>query len=355
MLDLKNIRLLQNRSTRLDFLVILSVVLSALFFDLMTASVVGISLAIIMFIRDQMKVSVIRRTFSGEHTFSKHLRSISELAILEASGNKTLILELQGHLFFGTTDQLYSSLEPHLKTSRFVILDMRRIQSVDYTATQMLKQIHARLREEGGSLIVSNLLGEKNILEHLLRTRPAEFEGMLLFHDLNAALEHTEDVTLSEARFEKTEVHEGLELHDFEIFKDMPQDVLQAFSNCIETREFKAGEELFKEKDPGNEIYFIRSGTIQLNLHLAQQRQIRLLTISQGGMFGEMAFIDRQSRSSDAIAVRTASLFVLPRSGFDDIARKHPATAVWFFERMASIISARLRISNAEVKSLKEH
>jgi sulfate permease, SulP family len=355
MVDFKSIYLLKSRSTRLDFLVMLSVVLSAMFLDLMTASVIGIGLAIIMFMRDQMKVSVIRRTIRGDQTFSKQLRSISDMAILEASGRKTIIMELQGHLFFGTTDQLYNNLEPYLSDSRFLVLDMRRIHSLDFTATQMLKQIHSRLKSNGGNLIISNLHVERNILEHMHATRPDEFTGLLFFQDLNAALEHLEDVVLSDARTQVMEDHEGLELHDFEIFEGMPDDVLAAFSSCLAERICEAGEVLFREKDKGDIIFFVRKGAVHVNLHLSGDKHLRLLTIGKEGMFGEMAFIDKQSRSSDAVIVKPTQLYVLSREIFEMISMEHPAIAAWFYERMASLISARLRITNSELKVLKEH
>ena len=50
------------------------------------------------------------------------------------------IFELQGSLFFGTTDQLYTALEPALENSRFIILDLRRVQTVDVTAAHMLER-----------------------------------------------------------------------------------------------------------------------------------------------------------------------------------------------------------------------
>jgi MFS superfamily sulfate permease-like transporter len=67
------------------------------------------------------------------------------------------IVELQGSLFFGTADQLYRSLEPELKTRDFLILDMRRIQTVDVTAAHLLEQVKDMLAERKGFLIFSQI------------------------------------------------------------------------------------------------------------------------------------------------------------------------------------------------------
>ena len=115
------------------------------------------SLAIFLFIREQIRGSVMRRKLYGNQISSTQHRLPAEKKVLEQYGTMTTVCELQGSLFFGTTDKLFSELEPDLKMSRYVILDMRRVQSVDFTAAHMLEQIEAMLKERGGHLIFTNL------------------------------------------------------------------------------------------------------------------------------------------------------------------------------------------------------
>src|SRR3989304_36964 len=79
------------------------------------------------------------------------------MAGLDRGGDRTAIFELQGSLFFGTTDQLYKALEQDLKTSTYLILDMRRVQSVDVTAAHLLQQIEETLAERNAYLLFSDL------------------------------------------------------------------------------------------------------------------------------------------------------------------------------------------------------
>ena len=66
-------------------------------------------------------------------------------------GERTAIFELQGSLFFGTTDQLYTDLEAELKKRDYIVLDMRRVQSVDLTAAHMLEQVEDMMSERNGT------------------------------------------------------------------------------------------------------------------------------------------------------------------------------------------------------------
>ena len=100
-------RLLRYPAGRLDFAVIVGVILVAVTVDLIAASGVGVALAILLFIRDQIRGSVIRRKRGLDQVSSKTLRLDSEREILNKHGGQGVFCELQGNLFFGTTDQLF--------------------------------------------------------------------------------------------------------------------------------------------------------------------------------------------------------------------------------------------------------
>ena len=76
--------------------------------------------------------------------------------LLVQRGSQTAIVELQGSLFFGTKDQLYSALEPELGKRNYIVLDMRRVQSVDVTAVHLLSQIRDSLAERGAFLVLND-------------------------------------------------------------------------------------------------------------------------------------------------------------------------------------------------------
>jgi SulP family sulfate permease len=58
--------------------------------------------------------TIIRNKLDGKQRFSKRARLGHEMDLLEQRGDQTVMLELQGSLFFGTKDQLYTALEPEL-------------------------------------------------------------------------------------------------------------------------------------------------------------------------------------------------------------------------------------------------
>ena len=65
-------------------------------------------------------------------------RPEAETRLIAQKGDKAVILELQSSFFFGTTFELYSVLEAEIKTCDYIILDLRRVLSMDITAAHML-------------------------------------------------------------------------------------------------------------------------------------------------------------------------------------------------------------------------
>lgn len=83
----------------MDFAVILSVVCVAQI-GLIAASAVAICLAILLFIRDQIRGSVILNKVNLQGARSKRRRLLAETAILEQQADKAAVIQWQGNLFF---------------------------------------------------------------------------------------------------------------------------------------------------------------------------------------------------------------------------------------------------------------
>ncbi|MFH1526105.1 MAG: SLC26A/SulP transporter family protein [Bacteroidota bacterium] len=359
MIDKKTFPLLKSKSTFFDFFVTFAVVLAAVSYSLIIAAGVGIGLAILLFLREQMRTSVIKRKVFGNQIFSKKVRLEDELDILLKHGDQTLVLELQGQLFFGTTDQLLSELDPLIQEFKYIIIDMKRVLSLDYTAAHLLKQIKRRIKKQKGYLIFSSvpihLPTGKNIRNYLNELGLNEKKRLKFFDSLYLALEWTEDRTLKDEGALYADEFKPLELNEIEVFEEMTKESLNTFAEIMIEKTFANGEVIFKQGAVSEEIYFIRKGNVKIVLPLKAGMTHHIATFTRGGYFGDMSFLDKEKRSADAIADGEVSLYVLERSKFDEIIKTNPELGSIFFEKLALTISSRLRQSNIELKALEEN
>ncbi len=357
MIDRTCLHFLKSRETVLDFVVIAAVVAVALTFSLIAASATGIVLAILLFIREQIGGSVVRRKSYGNQTFSKRVRLKEEMEILEQRGDAAVIFELQGSLFFGTTDQLYSALESELKARTYVILDMRRVQSVDVTTAHMLEQVKDMLAEHQGFLIFSrlpaNLPSGQDMQQYFDSVGLVHTQSHVkIFGDLDEAVEWVEDRIIAAATLNHTD-EKLLDLHEIGLFKGRKEETMRALEACMEKRRVKEGETIFTRGETGDELFLIRRGAVRIMLPLNDRQSIHLSTFGRGNFFGEMSFLDGAARSADAIAYRDVELFVLARKKFDLLANEHKMVAINLLEGVASALAARLRYANAEMRALE--
>ncbi len=358
MIDFKSARLVRHRSTRFDYFVVLSVVLSAVAFGLLTAALVGIALAIVLFLRGQINSSVVRRKITGGKSFSKKRRLSDEAAVLEKEGGRIIVFELQGQLFFGTTDQLFTEMEKYISICDYIILDMKRVQSVDFSAANMLNQIHKRIKGKSGYMMLSNipmnLATGQNIKKYLDRLGFSETTDLKFFHDIDAALEWSEEDILEKYAHEKALAGRMLSLSEIEILKGTSEKVLAMLSEHVKEKSFEEDEYVFRMGEKSDEICFMRSGMVKILLPMHDGTSLHIATFSKGDFFGDMSFLDKADRSANALCKAPTSIFLLSRSEFDKAVEKYPELGGIFFERLALEISHRLRLNNIELLALGE-
>ncbi len=357
MIDRHSFALLRQRSTILDFAVIAAVIFTALTVSLIAASGVGIALAVVLFIREQIGGRVVRRKVYGNQSFSKQIRLPEAMKILEQRGDQAVTLELQGSLFFGTTNQLYTALEPEFKTRKYILLDMRRVQTIDVTASHMLEQIRDMMAEKGGFLVFAhlpqNLPSGRDMQQYFDQLGLAPYKGAArIFDELDAAQEWVENRILKEAEIGRTE-DKMLELHEFGLFKGRKEATMAALELLLGRRSFKPGEKILSRGQTGDELFLIRKGSVRVMLPLEDGKSIHISSMGRGDFFGEMAFLDGTHRSAETSAFDQVELFVLSRKTFDAFADGHKKVGLSLMEGLASALAARLRHTNVELQALE--
>ena len=359
MFDRKSLRLLRRRSTQLDFAVSATVIVAAVTIDLIAAAGIGVALAALLFVRDLARSSVIRRTAYGDALFSRQRRLPAEREALRRAGPRTVVCELQGSLFFGTTDQLLVELDKDLKSCLFVVLDMHRLQSVDFTAVHMLKQIEDSLHERDGCLLLCHLppslptgqdleayFAEVGLVKPKRRVR--------LFGELDAALEWAEDRLLEAEGLTPSVSAAALDLEHIELARELDGPALDALRSVLREATLAPGQPVFRRGDEGDEVFLIRKGRVRILLPLDGGKEHHVATFGRSDFFGEVAFLDHGARTADAVALTATQLYALSRARFDALSRSHPALGAVLFARLARALALRLRQTDAELALLQD-
>jgi CRP-like cAMP-binding protein len=139
---------------------------------------------------------------------------------------------------------------------------------------------------------------------------------------------------------EKTALAEAHRLLDnCVLFASLSPDERAAISARARIRTYKAGETVFAMGSPGDQMMALLSGTIRISVPFSEGKELFLATIQSGEIFGELAVLDGNERSADAMAETACTVAVLDRSDILSFFERNPS--VW--PKLVKLLVQRLR------------
>jgi CRP/FNR family cyclic AMP-dependent transcriptional regulator len=111
----------------------------------------------------------------------------------------------------------------------------------------------------------------------------------------------------------------------FQHFDDDERSVLAA---SMAERMVTAGDVLFKTGDPGDSMFIVRSGQVELYVKDKAGQKIVLHVAEPGEFFGELSLLDGGSRTATGCALSAGELWILDREDLQQLFRKRPDAAL---------------------------
>jgi CRP/FNR family transcriptional regulator, cyclic AMP receptor protein len=112
-------------------------------------------------------------------------------------------------------------------------------------------------------------------------------------------------------------------------------------------KEFSRGTVLFKEGEPGKEMYVLQSGRVTISKHVRDVEKV-LAVLGPGEFFGEMAIISNKPRNASATVSEDAKLLVIDPKTFEGMIRGNSEIAVRLIKKLAE----RLSEADAQIENL---
>lgn len=112
-------------------------------------------------------------------------------------------------------------------------------------------------------------------------------------------------------------------------------------------RDFKAGAVLFEEGQPGDFMYVVQSGEVEIRRQVGETERV-LAVLTPGDFLGEMAILNSRPRSASAVVRTNARLLVIEGKTFEAMLRARPEIAL----RIIKALALRLENANQQVELL---
>jgi glutaminase len=284
--------------------------------------------------------SVVRRRYRAATVRSARSRSVTEEAVLEEAGARVAVYELQGDLFFATTEVLVREVLDDLHDVEHVVVDGRRIGRVDAPARRLLSSLGESLTASGRTVLLAGF--DVDVAESI--TAP-----VLVFDDTDAALEWCEQRALSGVPRTR---HAGPLLRDQQLLAALTDEELDAIVACVELREVVGGELVFREGEPADTVCFVVEGSVSVRLALGEGRSVRVAGFGAGMAVGDFGLVEQSRRSADVVADEAGVLASFPVAALAVVDAEHPGVAAKVYASLARLLAQRLRNANDQIRSL---
>jgi SulP family sulfate permease len=364
-----------------DVTVTALVVVTALTFDLIAAVGFGILLAVVLFVFG-MGRDPIRRAFTCERMHSSVQRSARQMECLEREGRRIGVIELRGALFFGACAALLGRAKEMLDAgTEFLILDVRHLSSVDSTGAETLRNLHLMCLQAGGRLMISCLEPERRAQRDGAAPDEAEnrdrrqrdihaprwvwltldANGVIdligadnISDNTDAAIAHCEEALLDRLGMSGRAGTRGI-IAASPLFDGLSRTQILEIAPFAQRQLFEAGDYVFRQNQAGDSAYFLISGRMEVLIDIpGSSRQRRLMVLTEGSLFGEMALLDGGPRSANIVASKRAVCLKVTRQGFEALEARHPDLLLVLMKNLNRQFADRLRIANTMISELEQ-
>ncbi len=129
-------------------------------------------------------------------------------------------------------------------------------------------------------------------------------------------------------------------LQQVPIFKSLSIESIDFIVERLKFKTFEADHTICKIGDPGDEMYIIITGGVDIVIYSDDGKQGQVVaSLGSGDYFGEMALLTGETRSASVITTQKSEMFVLHKKDFDVILDKYPTISL----SLGKIVSQRLR------------
>jgi SulP family sulfate permease len=265
----------------------------------------GVLLAMFAFVRSHSRHPV-RSVVYADQRHSLKVRTSTSAALLHAHGHRIALIELDGALFFGTSDTVAREIERVAKGAEQVIVDFRRVTDIDASGARVLVQAVDALRAAGKRLLLASLdAGDARAVRIREMDTHQGLSAADFFADGDRALESAEDRLLGS--FGKREdAQTRLRLQDTMLGARLDPTQIGCLEAVLVERRFDAGQAIFRQGEPSDAMFVSVQGEVGIWLPgdkpAPDRRGRRVVSFAPGVVFGEMGLLQNQPRSADAVA-----------------------------------------------------
>jgi SulP family sulfate permease len=318
----------------------------------------GVFIAAILFVISYSRINAIKNMLNGSIYHSNVDRPKVHRDLLHERGSEIFILRLQGYLFFGTIQNILEKIRHRIQDKnqvplQYLILDFHRVTRVDSSAVFGITRLK-QLTQANKVLMVWTHVAQ-DIVNQMERggLHDQHDDTFLIQESLDEGVEWCENKIL--AREGINDLTGIIERVDSQLKRAFPGlQGVDRLMQYLEKRKVDVGEYLMKQDDPSDDMYFVESGLVNVELELPNGRRMRLRSIRGGATVGEIGIYLGGTRTASVVASRPSTVYRLSLQSLEKMRDKDPEIAALFHEWIARLLAERVTENNRMFEALMD-
>ena len=137
-------------------------------------------------------------------------------------------------------------------------------------------------------------------------------------------------------------------LESINLFYNVNNEFLDKASKLSKIKNYPKNSMIILEEEYGDKLFIVKSGTVKITRVNDEGKEVILALLGSGDFFGEMAILDGESRSANALAQEKCELVTINREDFLDLLKNNFQICMNLLEELA----VRLRKSDQQIEAL---
>ncbi len=335
---------LYDRELIVNILLVLLVAGVTVVFGLVAAVITGLILSMGLFLA-VMNGSLIRSVSTGANRGSRRVYPPEQASLLRIEGRQVKVVEVDGAIFFGTSDRLAVETMRAAEGARYLIVDLRRVTMIDASGALMLDRLARRLAESDCMLLLAHVSVDGKLARSLRGAGVfTERHRDDWFEDVDQALEWVEQRLLAQANLGS---ERELAIGEFALLAELSPAQLAFMKPFLDRQLFPARAALYHEGQSGDRLYLLARGAVSVVTEdpANKGKYRRVVTLAPGVIFGESAMLEGGTRAVTAIAVQEVVTYSLSRKNLLRILELDPDLHHRLMRNMLAHMSGLLRMT----------
>lgn len=333
---------------RPDYLLVLVVMVAIAVLGVLQGVGVGLMLAILLFAYNYSQVEVVKFTFPGGIMETNVDRPREHVEVLDSEGNRIHAYVLEGYLFFGSSYKLLGMIRARLADTEqvavgYLLLDFRLVTQIDSSAAFSFNKLKILAEQENFTIVLTQLSEKIEQQLQVIEFFSEDGEATHSFSDISEGGAWCQEQLLAAVGVATSGEKSLDELLQYAI-PDRGNRAL--VGDYFERLDVVAGEQLFLQGDPGDDLYLIGAGSVEVLADVDDGSRKRLRTLTVGSVFGEMALYTQDARSASAVIGETGTLYRLSLKDWQRLSTDSPLEAAGLHVFIVRLLSDRLARTN---------